>query len=102
MTKESAGRVMPKPRHLFFPATCHPVLTRRQLLLGTGALFAAGALVDGRAFAAKVSDDGMAIIRDHATSPGDAWAVAHGLRAMGRDFTIKGGGARSTTCSRAC
>ena len=80
----------PKPRHLFFPATCHPVLTRRQLLLGSGALLAAGSLVGGRAFSGAASDDGMAIIREHATLPDDPWAVAHGLRAMGRDFTIKG------------
>ena len=91
MTKESAGRVRPKPRHLFFPATCHPVLTRRQLLLGGGALLMAGPLTGGRAFAAEVSGDGMAIIREHATLPDDPWAVAHGVRAMGRDFTIKGG-----------
>ncbi len=91
MAKESEDCVMPKPHHLFFPATCHPVLSRRQLLLGGVALLAAGPLAGGRAFAAKASDDGMAIIRDHATLPDDPWAVAHGLRAMGRDFTIQGG-----------
>ena len=90
MTKESTGRVRPKPRHLFFPATCHPALTRRQLFLGGGALLAASPLAGGRAFAVKPSDDGTAIIRNHATSPDDPWAVAHGLRAMGRDFTIQG------------
>ena len=89
MTKESAGRVRPKP--LFFPAGCHLVLTRRQLLLGSGALIATSSRVDGRAFAANVAVDGMAIIREHATLADDPWVVAHGLRAMGRDFTIKGG-----------
>jgi hypothetical protein len=81
----------PRLRHLFFPVTCHPVLTRRQLLLGSAALLAAGPLARSRAFAAKAPDDGAAIIRDHATLPDDPWAVAHGLRAMGRDFTIQGG-----------
>lgn len=90
MTRERTNRVTPMSRHVFFPATCHPSLTRRQLLLGSAALLAAGP-PDGRAFAGAVPDDGTAIIRDHATSPDDPWAVAHGLRAMGRDFTIKGG-----------
>jgi hypothetical protein len=73
----------------FYPATCHPArLTRRQLLAGSVAFVAAGALStrDGRA-----GDDGTAIIRQWATLPDDPWAVCHGLRAMGRDFTIKGG-----------
>ena len=91
IAKERADRVGPEPRHLFYPATCHPLLTRRQLLLGSGALLTGGPLTGGRAVAANVSDDGMAIIREHATLPDDPWAVAHGLRAMGRDFTIKGG-----------
>jgi hypothetical protein len=91
MAKEDAASARPKPRHLFFPATCHPILSRRQLLLGSGALLAAGPLAGGRAFAARASDDGIAIIRDHATLPDDPWAVAHGLRAIGRDFTIQGG-----------
>ncbi len=76
MTKESAGRVRPVPRHLFFPATCHPVLTRRQLLLGGGRQ---------PTLSATVSDDGTAIIQDHATAPDVPWAVAHGLRAMGSE-----------------
>ena len=82
--------MIPKPGLLFFPATCHPVLTRRQLLLGSGALVAAG-LGRGRAIAGQAADDGSAIVRRYVTSPDDPWAVAHGLRAMGRDFTIKGG-----------
>jgi hypothetical protein len=73
----------------FYPATCHPArLTRRQLLVGSVALVAAGAL---NARAARAGDDGTAIIRQWATLPDDPWAVCHGLRAMGRDFTIKGG-----------
>jgi len=47
MPKERADRVVPTPRDLFYPATCHPVLTRRQLLLGMGALLAAP-LIHGR------------------------------------------------------
>src|SRR5713101_265562 len=90
MLKERADRVVPKTHDRFYPATCHPVLTRRQLLLGTGVLLAAP-LIHGRAFAAKPSHDGTAIIRNHATSPDDPWAVAHGVRAMGCDFTINGG-----------
>ncbi|MGH6689981.1 MAG: hypothetical protein ACREF4_04785 [Gammaproteobacteria bacterium] len=79
-----------RARRLFYPTTCHPALTRRQLLVGAGALLAAP-LVHGRAFAAKQADDGTTIIRQYATSPDDPWAVAHGLRAMGRGFTIAGG-----------
>jgi hypothetical protein len=84
--------VSPKDRRLFFPATCHPILTRRHLLLGGAALLATGPLGRGgrRAFA-KTVDDGTAIVQHYATDPDDPWGVAHGLRAMGRDFTFKDG-----------
>jgi hypothetical protein len=73
----------------FFPVTCHPVVSRRQFLAGAGALVASGAATSGVGRAA--SDEGRAIIQKHATVAEDPWAVAHGIRAMGRDFTIKGG-----------
>jgi hypothetical protein len=71
----------------FFPETCHPRLSRRALLAGAAALAATS--VSGRAAAAAA--DGTSIIRQHATDLGDPWAVAHGIRAMGRGFTTQGG-----------
>lgn len=86
VSPEAAGE------RLFYPVTCHPRLTRRQLLLGSGAALAAGFLGGGAtdARAAAGPDDGTAIIERYATSPDDPWAVAHGLRAMGRNFKIHG------------
>lgn len=72
----------------FYPVSCQPLLSRRQLLLGGGALLATAAL--GRGLA-RASDDGGSIIREYATRPDDPWAIAHGVRAMGREFTIRGG-----------
>jgi len=82
----------PRPSRWFFPATCHPPLTRRQLLVGGGALLATGALGGrGREASAKVTDEGVAIVRQYAVTPDDPWMVAHGLRAMGRSFTLRDG-----------
>lgn len=78
----------PRP---FFSATCHPGFSRRQFLVAGGTALAAGRLGRRGAHAAQVSDDGTAIIRRYATTPEDPWVVAHGLRGMGRDFTINGG-----------
>jgi hypothetical protein len=64
------------------------MLTRRQLLAASGAAVAAGAL---HPIAARAGDDGSAIIHRFATLPDDPWAVCHGVRAMGGDFTIRGG-----------
>jgi hypothetical protein len=75
----------------FFPATCHPIFTRRHFLVGAGTALAAGRLGRVDAFAGQASDDGAAIIRRYATAPDDPWMVAHGLRGYGRDFTIAGG-----------
>ena len=75
----------------FFPATCHPVFSRRQFLVGAGTVLAAARLGRGDALAGPASDDGAGIIRRYATAPDDPWAVAHGLRGFGRDFTITGG-----------
>jgi hypothetical protein len=73
----------------FYPATCHPpLMTRRQLLAGGGALLA-GAALGGRQ--ARAADAGSTIIRKWAASPDDPWAVCHGLRGMGQDFTLRGG-----------
>ncbi len=82
---------MSRSPHQFYPETCHTALTRRQLLLGGGALLAGATALAGRAFADKTFDGGTAIVRTYAASPDDPWGVAHGVRAMGRDFTIKGG-----------
>jgi hypothetical protein len=71
----------------FFPATCHPTLTRRQLLLAGGAFLVTGS----RQASANTPDDGAAIVRQHATPVDDPWMVAHGLRAMGRGFTLGSG-----------
>jgi hypothetical protein len=54
-------------------------------------VLAAGRLGRRGAHAAEASDDGTAIIRRYATAPEDPWVVAHGLRGMGRGFTISGG-----------
>jgi hypothetical protein len=71
----------------FYAESCHPV-SRRQVLIGAGTLLALGAV--GRRFAGA-GDDGAAIIRQWATRPDDPWVVCHGVRAMGRDFSLKGG-----------
>ena len=77
-----------KPR-FFYPASCHPAfMSRRQLLAGGGTLVAACAL---GARHARAEGDGTALIRQWATLPEDPWAVCHGVRAMGREFTIKSG-----------
>jgi hypothetical protein len=76
----------------FFPATCHPALSRRQLLLSGGAWLAAGALAgNGDPALAEAVDDGASIVQRYATVPDDPWAVAHGVRAVGRDFALKDG-----------
>lgn len=76
----------------FFPATCHPEgLSRRQFLVAGGTVLAAANLGRRAAHAASASDDGGGIIRRHAAAPDDPWLVAHGVRGMGRDFTINGG-----------
>src|SRR5258706_3021332 len=86
------GQMTPRRNRPFLPGTCHPVLTRRQVLLGGGALIATGALGGrGQEAFAKVTDDGVAIIRQYVTLPDDPWMVAHGLRAMGRTFTLGDG-----------
>lgn len=73
----------------FFPATCHPSLTRRELLVAGAALVIAEPLArrGSRALAAA-SDDGRAVVQRHATPLDDPWMVAHGVRAMGRGFTL--------------
>jgi hypothetical protein len=70
----------------FFPVTCHPLLRRRQFLASGVGLLGSTALGVGHVHAS----DATAIISAHATVP-DPWAVAHGLRAMGPAFAIKGG-----------
>ena len=73
----------------FYPATCHPAhMSRRRLLAGGGALVAASAL---GVRVTHAGDDGTAVIRRWASRPEDPWAVCHGVRAMGREFTIAGG-----------
>ena len=82
----------PKVVWPFFPATCHSGFTRRELLLAGGAvLLTEPFLRGGRGAAAGTSDDGAGIVRRYATSLDDPWMVAHGVRAMGRGFTLEGG-----------
>jgi hypothetical protein len=74
----------------FYPESCHGArITRRQLLTGSAALLGVAAI--GKPSAGRAADDGTAIVRQYATTPEDAWVVCHGLRAMGREFSIKGG-----------
>lgn len=76
----------------FFPATCHPPLTRRQLLVAGGAALASVPLGrGGRRAHAKAKDDGASIVRRHAAVRDDPWLAAHGVRAMGREFALPGG-----------
>ena len=80
-----------EPLRPFFPATCHPVLSRRQFVVGASTALAVGGMGHARARAAQGVDDAAAIIRRYAGTPDDPWVVAHGLRGMGRDFLINGG-----------
>ncbi len=73
---------------LLYPATCHAWPSRRRFLVGAGAFLTIGAAGGG---VARASDPDLSIIRRYATAADDPWAVAHGVRAMGRDFTIQGG-----------
>jgi hypothetical protein len=57
-------------------------------LVAGGALLAAGAVTPALA---GVGEDGTAVVRRYAGAPEDPWLVCHGIRAMGHDFTIKGG-----------
>jgi hypothetical protein len=75
----------------FFAATCHPPFSRRQFLAGGGTALVAAGLRGRGAIAAQAHDNGTAIIQRFAAAPEDPWVVAHGLRGMGRDFTIVGG-----------
>jgi hypothetical protein len=77
----------------FFPAVCHSGLSRREWLLAGGlAAFAAQPLLRGVGRAMVVpADDGAAIIERYATSLDDPWMISHGVRAMGRGFTLGGG-----------
>ncbi len=71
----------------FFPSTCESLRSRRQFLALGVALIGVGGSRQARAG----SHDGSSVIRDYATTPQDPWVVSHGLRGMGRDFTIQGG-----------
>src|SRR5262245_24518538 len=75
----------------FYAVTCHPIFSRRSFLIGSGALLAEWGLKTRQAHADQISDDAAPIIRRYANTPEDPWVVAHGLRGMGRGFTINGG-----------
>jgi hypothetical protein len=76
----------------FFPATCHSSLSRRELLVAGGAALLAEPFLRGeRGARASTSDEGAAIVRRHATPLDDPWMVSHGIRGMGRGFTLDGG-----------
>jgi hypothetical protein len=82
--KSNAGR-------FFYPSSCHPVLSRRQLLASGGAWLAAGTLGRVERAAAKAAAEGTSTVQRYASTPDDPWIVAHGLRAMGHDYPLKGG-----------
>jgi hypothetical protein len=86
-------RVTPEVSRSFFPATCHTGLTRRELLLagGTAILLGEPLVRAGREALAGTSDDGAGIVQRYATPLDDPWIVAHGVRAMGRSFTLSTG-----------
>ncbi|MGH6691246.1 MAG: hypothetical protein ACREF4_11290, partial [Gammaproteobacteria bacterium] len=79
----------PEREPSFFPVTCHPGFSRRQVLVAAGGLLAAS--LAGRDVGEAVSDDGKHIIQKYSTKSDDPWAIAHGIRAIGRDFAIDGG-----------
>jgi hypothetical protein len=60
-------------------------------LVGAGSVLVARGLGGREALAGQASADGTGIIRRYAVAPEDPWVVAHGLRGIGRDFTITGG-----------
>lgn len=66
-------------------------MTRRELLLVGGAAWLAAPFVRADGALAAISDDGTSIIQRHATPPDDPWIVAHGVRGMGRGFTLPNG-----------
>ena len=80
----------PESDQLFFPATCHSGLSRREWLLagGIAVLLAEPLVRGGRGAFAGPPDDGAAIVRRYAVPLDDPWMVAHGVRAMGRGFTL--------------
>lgn len=83
------SRVVPESTsRVFFPATCHLRMTRRQVLLAGGALMLPAVTHQA---VASTSDDGTGVVKQHATPLDDPWMVAHGLRAMGRGFTLGNG-----------
>jgi hypothetical protein len=85
--------VTPKLRRFFFSATCHSGLTRREVLrAGAAAVLISEMLGGGRRRAvASTPGDGTGIVRRYATPLDDPWIVAHGVRAMGRGFTLATG-----------
>ncbi|MGH6691518.1 MAG: hypothetical protein ACREF4_12675, partial [Gammaproteobacteria bacterium] len=60
---------------------------RRQILLAGGALL----LPASRRAFASTPDDGASLVKQHATPLDDPWMVGHGVRAMGRGFTLGNG-----------
>ena len=77
----------------FFPATCHSCVSRRDVLRAGGfaALLAEPFVRGGRRAVAGPSGDGTGIVQRYATALDDPWVVAHGIRAMGRGFTLASG-----------
>jgi hypothetical protein len=73
----------------FYRHACHPPLTRRRFVAGAAAALGLGGVRD---LGARPSDPARPVIDEYATRPDDPWAVAHGIRAMGRAFTLQDGG----------
>jgi hypothetical protein len=75
----------------FYLSTCHPV-ARRTVLRSAVAAAGAWMLALPRPVEPARQDLTTPIILAHARRRVDPWAIVHGVRAMGRDFAVEGGG----------
>ena len=80
----------------FYPSSCVLLTRRRFLSLGAAALGMAALARPSRAFGAKQNGawDDVAmrgLIDRYATAKEDPWRIAHGVRGVGKEFTLGGG-----------